>query len=90
MTPLDFPVVPPIPAGPSQGAAPASNLFDLRQMTHQPGTQPPSPAPQQPAPPQVPAVQPQAVPLQPAPQQATPQQGVPLQQQQPVAPGASQ
>jgi len=87
----DFPVVPPIPAGPSQGAAPASNLFDLRQMTHQPGTQPPSPAPQQPAPPQVPAVQPQAVPLQPAPQQATPQQGVPLQQQQqPVAPGASQ
>ncbi|TAM53069.1 MAG: type II secretion system protein GspD [Paraburkholderia sp.] len=58
----DFPVVPPIPAGPSQGAAPAANLFDLRQMTHQPGTQPPSPATQQPAPPQT------------TPQQAVPQQ----------------
>lgn len=99
----DFPVVPPMPLGPSQGAAPASNLFDLRQMTHQPGTQPPSPAPQEPVPPQVPAVQSQAVPLQPSAQQAVPQQAVPQQatpqqatpqqatpQQQPVAPGASQ
>jgi general secretion pathway protein D len=71
----DFPVVPPMPAGPSQGVAPAANLFDLRQMTHQPGQ--PQPAPQQPAP----AAQPQAVPSQPVPQ---------LQQPQPTTPGASQ
>jgi general secretion pathway protein D len=99
----DFPVIPPMPAGPSQGAAPAANLFDLRQMTHQP-------TPQQPAP-QPPAAQPQAVPqpqLQPQSQQpqAVPQppQAVPLQPEQPqqmspqsapqqpqtAAPGASQ
>jgi general secretion pathway protein D len=89
----DFPVVPPMPAGPSQGAAPAANLFDLRQMTHQPAQQQPAqqPAPVQsspgqPAPQQsplqpAPAAQPQAVPLQPEPQ---------LQQPQPTTPGASQ
>ncbi len=72
----DFPVVPPMPLGPSQGVAPAANLFDLRQMTH-----PTTPASQQPAPAQLPAVQPQAVPLQP---QAVPQQP------QTATPGASQ
>jgi general secretion pathway protein D len=85
----DFPVVPPMPAGPSQGVAPAANLFDLRQMTHQPAQQQPGQpqpapgqlAPQQPAPQPAPAAQPQAVPLQPGPQ---------LQQPQPTTPGASQ
>ena len=87
----DFPVVPPMPAGPSQGAAPATNLFDLRQMTHQPAQQQPAqqpgpqPAPGQPAPLQ-PA--PQPAPLQPAP--ATQPQAVPLQPEpQPTTPGAS-
>jgi general secretion pathway protein D len=79
----DFPVVPPMPAGPNQGASPAGNLFDLRQMTKQPTPalpQPvPQPAPQQqlplaqpPGAPQQPSAmpqQPQAVPLQPEPQQ---------------------
>jgi general secretion pathway protein D len=98
----DFPVVPPMPAGPSQGAAPAANLFDLRQMTHQPAQQqsaqpqgvPGQPAPQLPSPQQsAPAAQPQAVPLQPEPQ---PQSQLPpsssqLQQPQPQPqPGASQ
>jgi general secretion pathway protein D len=82
----DFPVVPPMPAGPSQGAAPAANLFDLRQMTHQPQSaqQPAQQPPGQPQPapqPSAPALQPQAAPLQPEPQ---------LQQAQPTAPGASQ
>lgn len=92
----DFPVVPPMPAGPTQGVPPAANLFDLRQMTHQS-------APPQSAPPQNPAVQPQAMP-QPGQAMPQPPQAVPLQphepqqlqpqpqpeQQQPGAPGASQ
>ncbi len=68
----DFPVVPPIPAGPSQGAAPAQNLFDLTQMTHQsapaqgmPQQPAPQPVPQQPAPAQLPAAQPPVSPQQP-------------------------
>lgn len=86
----DFPVVPPIPAGPSQGVAPAADLFDLRQMTH--GSTPPV---QQPAPqPQLgaqPGAQPQAVPLQPSPAQpqTLPPQSAP-QQPQTATPGASQ
>lgn len=36
----DDPVVPPMPAGPSQGAAPALNLFDLDHMTRGPGNPP--------------------------------------------------
>ena len=91
----DFPVVPPMPAGPSQGAAPATNLFDLRQMTHQPAQQQPAqqpgpqPAPGQPAPLQpTPQPTPQPAPLQPAP--ATQPQAVPLQPEpQPTTPGAS-
>ena len=31
----DDPVVPPMPLGPSQGASPALNLFDLDQMRRQ-------------------------------------------------------
>ena len=81
----DFPVVPPMPAGPSQGAAPASNLFDLTQMTHQPASQ--QPVPQQPAPQQPALQQPQALPLQPEQQQqqAYPLQSTPQQPQQPQA-----
>ncbi len=78
----DFPVVPPMPAGPSQGVAPAANLFDLRQMTHQPAQAQQQPAPQQPPaalPQAVPQQQPQTMPLQPAPQQP-----------QTATPGASQ
>jgi general secretion pathway protein D len=77
----DFPVVPPIPAGPSQGAAPAQNLFDLTQMTHQnspaqgtPQQPAPQPVPQQPAPAQLPTAQPPTLPPQ-QPQQ--PQTGTP-------------
>lgn len=88
----DFPVVPPLPAGPSQGASPAANLFDLRQMTN-----PAAPRPQQPAPGQSPAAQPQAVPAQPQPQPVPVQpqpQAVPLQPQpqqpQTTTPGAAQ
>lgn len=76
----DFPIVPPIPAGPSQGASPAANLFDLRSMTHEPGSPQPVPQPQ-------PGVQPQAVPLQSAP--AQPQTLAP-QQPQSATPGATQ
>ncbi|HTH74801.1 MAG TPA: type II secretion system secretin GspD [Trinickia sp.] len=97
----NFPVVPPMPLGPSQGASPAANLFDLRQMTHQNAPAPASaPAPQQSAPAQLPAAQPQAVPqesmpqqgvpLQSAPVQSAPLQGVPQQPPQGAAPGASQ
>jgi general secretion pathway protein D len=74
----DFPVVPPIPAGPSQGAAPAQNLFDLTQMTHQnspaqgtPQQPAPQPVPQQPAPAQLPTAQPPTLPPQ-QPQTGTP------------------
>ncbi|GLU35198.1 type II secretion system protein GspD [Trinickia caryophylli] len=77
----DFPVVPPMPAGPSQGASPATNLFDLRQMTRQP-----TPQPQTQTQPQTAPSQPQAVPLQQEPPQP---QAVP-QQAQPATPGASQ
>jgi general secretion pathway protein D len=44
----DDPVVPPMPAGPSQGASPAMNLFDLNQMRRQQMTpqQVPQDAPQ--------------------------------------------
>ncbi|MBC8726981.1 type II secretion system secretin GspD [Paraburkholderia sp. UCT2] len=52
----DDPVVPPMPLGPSQGGAPALNLFDLNQMRRQ--QMMPQQAPQQ-VPQQVP---PQAVP----------------------------
>lgn len=76
----DFPIVPPIPAGPSQGASPAANLFDLRSMTHEPGSPQPVPQPQ-------PGVQPQAVPLQSAPAQP---QTLPPQQPQSATPGATQ
>jgi len=96
----DFPVVPPMPAGPSQGVAPAANLFDLRQMTHQPAQAPQQPAPQQPPaalPQAVPQQQPQTMPLQPAPQQpqAMPQQPQTMPQPVPqppqtATPGASQ
>jgi general secretion pathway protein D len=100
----DFPVVPPLPAGPSQGASPAANLFDLRQMTHQPAPAPQQPAPQEPqqqpaaAQPQAVPVQPQqpqALPLQPQEPQMQPQQphSVPSQPQmqpQTATPGASQ
>ncbi|RDU98515.1 type II secretion system secretin GspD [Trinickia dinghuensis] len=84
----NFPVVPPMPAGPNQGASPAANLFDLRQMTHQPT---PAPAPQLPAP-QQPVAQPQAVPLQPGQPQSVPlqPQQQPTPQPQTAAPGASQ
>jgi general secretion pathway protein D len=80
----DFPVVPPIPAGPNQGASPAANLLDLRQMTNNPAAH----AQQQTAPQQLPPSQPQAVPQQQP-------LGVPLQPQQPQtatpgAPGAAQ
>ncbi len=66
----NFPIVPPMPAGPNQGASPAGNLFDLRQMTKQPASAPPQPAPQQLPAAQPPGAtqQPQAVPLQPEPQ----------------------
>ncbi|WGS49894.1 type II secretion system secretin GspD [Paraburkholderia sp. D15] len=37
----DDPVVPPMPLGPSQGVAPAANLFDLDQMRRQQMTRPP-------------------------------------------------
>jgi len=96
----DFPVVPPMPAGPSQGVAPAANLFDLRQMTHQPAQAPQQPAPQQPPaalPQAVPQQQPQTMPLQPASQQpqAMPQQPQTMPQPVPqppqtATPGASQ
>jgi general secretion pathway protein D len=100
----DFPVVPPLPAGPSQGASPAANLFDLRQMTHQPAPAPQQPAPQEPQQ-QPAAAQPQAVPMQPQQPQALPlqpqepqmqpqqPQSVPSQPQmqpQTATPGASQ
>ncbi|AJK44589.1 type II secretion system secretin GspD [Burkholderia plantarii] len=39
----DDPVAPPMPLGPSEGVAPAANLFDLTRMTRTPGY-PPSPA----------------------------------------------
>jgi general secretion pathway protein D len=68
----DDPVVPPMPVGPSQGGAPAMNLFDLNQMRRQQMMQ--QQAPQQ-VPQQVP---PQAVPqaaaqptTQPVPQATT-------------------
>jgi len=96
----DFPVVPPMPAGPCQGVAPAANLFDLRQMTHQPAQAPQQPAPQQPPaalPQAVPQQQPQTMPLQPASQQpqAMPQQPQTMPQPVPqppqtATPGASQ
>ncbi|MGN6648752.1 type II secretion system secretin GspD [Trinickia sp.] len=82
----DFPVVPPIPVGPSQGASPAANLFDLRQMTHEPVRPSPQALPQQ-----QPGVQTQAVPLQssPAQPQALPPPSAP-QQPQTATPGATQ
>jgi general secretion pathway protein D len=84
----DFPVVPPMPAGPNQGASPAANLFDLRQMTNNPAAR--APAPQQLPSAQPPGAQPQAVP-QPQPQ-AAPLQPQPQQPQTatPGAPGAAQ
>ncbi|MFC0402452.1 type II secretion system secretin GspD [Paraburkholderia rhizosphaerae] len=61
----DDPVMPPMPLGPSQGASPALNLFNLDQMRRQ--QQMGVPAPVAPAPAQVPA------PAQaPAPMQAQP------------------
>lgn len=85
----DFPVIPPIPAGPNQGASPAANLFDLRQMTNNPAAR----AQQQTGPQQLPPPQPQTVQPQAVPQQQP--QAVPLQPQQPQtatpgAPGAAQ
>lgn len=79
----DFPVVPPIPAGPNQGASPAANLFDLRQMTNNPAAR----AQQQTAPAQLPPPQPQTVQPQAVPQQQP--QAVPLQPQT-ATPGAAQ
>ncbi|WP_233832970.1 type II secretion system secretin GspD [Paraburkholderia sp. ZP32-5] len=63
----DDPVVPPMPLGPSQGADPALNLFDLNQMRRQQAA--PQQAPQQ--------IQPRTV--EPA-QQAVPQTVQPQQQ----------
>ncbi|WJF90317.1 type II secretion system secretin GspD [Paraburkholderia bonniea] len=36
----DIPQLPPLPPGPSQGAVPAENLFDLTRMTRQPAPKP--------------------------------------------------
>jgi general secretion pathway protein D len=72
----DDPVVPPMPAGPSEGASPAMNLFDLNQMRRQ-----------QMAPQQVPQAAPQPVP-QPAQQPV--QQMAPQPAQQPAPPMSPQ
>ncbi|WP_345812384.1 type II secretion system secretin GspD [Paraburkholderia sp. PREW-6R] len=45
----DDPVVPPMPIGPSQGGAPAMNLFDLDKMRRQQMAPPPANVPPQPA-----------------------------------------
>jgi general secretion pathway protein D len=71
----DDPVVPPMPLGPSQGASPALNLFDLNQMRRQ------QVAPQQ-VPQQVPQQAPQPMPQ--SSQQVVPQQVMPQMAPQPV------
>ncbi len=75
----DVPIMPPPPPGPSQGAVPAQNLFDLNRMTRQPGPLDGAPADAPQGAPAVntypvPAQQPQTTQPQPQLQQPQPQQ----------------